>query len=253
MPWSPSSVNDWLACPRLWWLKRQRVVGRARDETAMEMGSAFHVAMAHVWTLTGDEGSIDCGDPIVARAVVKVMAQEGEALREQGIVGVEVNLDGDDAEAARHGRYPGTCDLITDNGSGLTVTDYKTKKNMDAKYADGELRETQRSWQLKQYAWFVQQKYNRPVTHVRKLLVAFAPSLKVWLVSYPVTQQELSSWYTQAQLIWNIMDEMNEWTLDMIGIVWQNANSCERYGYQYRCTMYDVCWNGAEINREESE
>lgn len=239
MPWSPSSVNDWLACPRLWWLKRQRVVGRARDETAMEMGSAFHVAMAHVWTLTGDEGSIDCGDPIVARAVVKVMAQEGEALREQGIVGVEVNLDGDDAEAARHGRYPGTADLVTDNGNGLTVCDYKTHRRMDAKYADRELRETDRSWQMMQYSWFVQEKYGRPVTQKRKLLVAFAPVLKVWRIEFPVTQQALSTWHNRALQVWALMDKMEVAPAEEI---WQNGNSCERFGWEWRCEYHETCW-----------
>ena len=237
MPWSPSSVRDFQTCPRYWWLKRQGVEERARDETAMELGTAFHVVMAAWWRKEASSAS-----PLVQRAVDMVIAQEGEALEERGVAGVEVNLDGDDEEAARHGRYPGTCDLITDNGSGLTVTDYKTKYKMEAKYADGELRQTQRSWQLYQYAWFVQQKYGRPVTSIRKLLVAFTPALKVWLVAYPLTKQQVDEWYGQACEVWKIMDYLEITHRDY---VWQNEQNCERYGWNYRCGMYEKCWEGA--------
>ena len=240
--WSPSSTETFLSCPRKWWLNRQGVVGRAQDESAREQGSAFHAAMAAYWnetTFVNESG-------LVTKAVERALQQERDALRERGVVGVEVNLKGDDAEAARHSRYPGICDLITDNGGGLTVTDYKTKNKMDAKYADGELRQTQRSWQLKQYAYFVQQKYGRPVTHVRKLLVAFAPALKVWLVSYAVTQQELSGWYSQARTVWEQMDRIEFY--DDGRKVWQNAGECERYGWMWRCPYYETCWDGAPMS-----
>ena len=228
-------------------------IGRVRDESASEKGTLFHAKMANHWNGLPIEHDTALGEDeaLVLRAGRKVIAQEGDNLREQGIIGVEVNLDGDDAEAARHGRYPGTCDLITYNADrGLTITDYKTKKNLDAKYVDAELRETQRSWQLKQYAWFTQLKYNRPVTHVRKLLVAFAPALKVWLATYPITQHELSAWYTQAQRIWALMDEVEE--LDSYDSAWQNDDSCERYTWQWRCAFYETCWDGAPIEYRET-
>lgn len=235
--WSPSSTETWLACPLKWWLARQGVEGRATDTSAQEQGTQFHEVIAGYWA-TGQH--VDIANPAVNRAVFRVIAQEGEALREQGIVGIEVNLDGNDEEAARHGRYPGTCDLITDNGVGLTVTDYKTKMKMDAKYADGEIRQTQRSWQLKQYAYFAQLKYGRPVTQVRKLLVAFTPALKVWLATYVVTQQELSMWHHQAENVWREMDQM----IDGLSPTWQNTETCERYGWQWRCQYYSKCWEG---------
>ncbi len=141
---------------------------------------------------------------------------------------------------ARHG-HPGICDLITINETGLTVTDYKTKLRMEAQYADRELRETQRSWQLLQYAWFVELKYGVPVTQIRKLLVTFGPTLKVWLVSYPLTSSQLSSWYRQAVRVWESMDTMEH---DDLERAWQNEQSCERYGWIYRCGFYHRCWEG---------
>lgn len=247
MPWSPSSVNDFMACPRLWWLKRQRVVERARDETAMGMGTLFHQHMAAFW---GDnrEG-VPPADPLIDRAVARVVTQEGVALREQGVVGIEVNLDGDDAEAARHGKYPGTADLITDNGAGLTVTDYKTKMKLDDQYVDAELRQTARAWQFLQYAWFAQVKFERQVTQVRKLLVRFAP-LKVWLTTVEVTQEQLARWHVQAQNVWRRMDVVEQMGQDEVE---QHEASCERFGWAWRCGMYGYCWDGQELTYKESD
>jgi hypothetical protein len=232
-----------------WWLSRQGAVGRARDESAMEQGTQFHQAMADCWLKHECTPGNWTGNDEIDRAVGRTFVQEGEALREQGIIGVEVNLDGNDAEAARHGRYPGTADLVTQNAHGLTVTDYKTKATLQPAYVDSELRQTQRSWQFKQYAWFVQEKYKQPVTHVRKLLVAFKPTLRVWLQPYPVSQQELSKWYESAAHVWRLMDEMENGTVK----VWRNSDACERYGWQYRCDYYEQCWDGAPIEFAKEE
>ena len=239
--WSPSSVEKFMLCPMRWWLDRQGAVGRVQDTQAMEQGSAYHAAMAAYWNVHKTPGNW-YGDALIERAVGLTHTQEGDNLREQGVVGVEVNLDGNDAEAARHGRYPGTCDLITTNATGLTVTDYKTKGKLEAAYVDRELRQTDRSWQLKQYAYFIQLKYGQPVTSKRKLLVSLVP-LKVWLVSYAVTQQELSTWYEQAQTIWHLMDEVECGNL----AAWQVESACERFGWQWRCPFYSNCWDGEPV------
>ena len=245
MAWSPSSTEKFMQCPMRWWLDRQGAIGRARDESAMEQGSAYHAVMAlhwKEWPLVVDI------HPDVRKAVDRTLAQEGEALREQGVVCVECVLGGTDEERLRHGRYPGTADLVTDNGSGLTVTDYKTKNTLQPAYVDAELRQTQRSWQFKQYAWFVQERFNRPVTRVRKLLVAFKPSLRVWLATYPITQHELSMWRMQAEQVWHLMDGV----VDGMVAPWQNADACERYGWQHRCDHYEHCWDGAPIEYKET-
>ena len=250
MPWSPSSTEAFLACPMAWYLKRQGVQGRPMDTTAMDQGTAFHAAMAHVW----NGGILDLvwETPIV-EAVGRTMLQVGEELQGYGVVGTEINLGGPPEEALKHGRYPGTCDLITKNATGLTVTDYKTKAKMDARFADRELRQTQRSWQLRQYAWFVQKKYQRPVTRIRKLLVAFAPVLKVWLATYPVTQASLRVWFDQALTIWENMDRVDR-TIDSDYNLspWQNPDACERYGWDWRCAFYEICWDGQPIEYKES-
>lgn len=248
MAWSPSSTEKFLSCPMRWWLDRQGAIGRVRDESAMEQGTEFHNAMAALWE---EDGNFYWPNRVIEQAVERVIEQELVTLREQGVVCVECVLGGTEDERLCHGRYPGTCDLVTENEHvsengtrGLTVTDYKTKMTLQPAYVDAELRQTQRSWQFKQYAWFVQEKYQRPVTHVRKLLVAFKPSLKVWLVSYPVTQEELNTWWLQANQVWAAMDlletQEKQW-------IWQNSDACERYGWQHRCDHYEQCWDGAPI------
>jgi hypothetical protein len=169
------------------------------------------------------------------------LSQEGAVLKGDGVLATEVVLGGPVEEAARHGRYPGTADLVTIEGTGLCVTDYKTHWKMEAQYADRELRQTARSWQLRQYAWFVQERYGQPVTKVRKLLVAFTPALKVWSYTSEVTQQALSEWYEQADQVWALMD---------IAPRWRNPLSCEQFGWAWRCGYYEHCWDGADLTYE---
>ena len=246
-PWSPSSTEVFLACPMAWYLKRQGVQGRPMDTTAMDQGTEFHTHMAAYWWCRGDLRKYLLVAPW-HNILKTVIDQEGDALRENGFVGAEVVLGGPPEEAARHGRYPGTCDLVTENETGLTVTDYKTKAKMDPRFADRELRQTQRSWQLRQYAWFVQEKYGRPVTQIRKLLVAFTPVLKVWLATYPVTPAMLNDWAIQAHEVWNQMDRMIATEV----FPWQNPDACERYGWDWRCQFYEICWDGAPMEFKET-
>lgn len=251
-PWSPSSTRDFMSCPRLWLNKRQGLEERARVwNPALLAGTVFHAGMKH--DIEGTEW--DCMELLKAgwppeeeglekacNAVLRgIELARQEALWHDGmIVALEDCLGGDPEEAARHGRYPGTADLVTEDKQGLMVTDYKTHWSRDARYADADLRETQRSWQLKQYAWFAQEKYQKPVTRVRKLLVYFTPVLRVWLVEYPVW--DLAPWHAQAQEVWYQMDCLAGYGPHKPPVAWQHEESCERYGWVHRCSFYDSCW-----------
>jgi len=239
-----------MACPYEWLMRRQGAQGRVMDESAMEAGTQFHALMASWWT----QGYADLSEaPSLERVFDRVIDQEGPALQERGVVGVEVNLDGDDEEAKRHGRYPGTADLITDNGAGLTVTDYKTKRTLPDVYVDRELRQTARSWQLYQYAHFAQIKYGRPVTKIRKLLVRFAPTVKVWLHAVDLTQPMLDHWYADAREVWVQMDRMAGWSPKQAMRAWRNPSACERFGWEWRCSLFEHCWDGMPLTFEESD
>lgn len=257
MPWSPSSVNDYLACPRKWWLKRHG----AQERTAlvwspgMLCGTAFHAGMAakvcggsdietavynalEEWPL-GVEGMNDAAKRII-KAIGLVELPENER-----VLGCEVILDDNVEEAKRHGRYAGTADLISEDADGLIVTDYKTHWRKEAQYADAELRETCRAWQFKQYAHFAQQKYQKRVHTLRKILVYFTPALKVWPYECPLSVEQLQHWQMQAVSVWESMDADTM----LGGVTVQNANECERYGFQWRCGFYHMCWEGLHSQR----
>lgn len=254
-PWCPSAVNDFMACPRKFVLRRQGTPERTQSawSPGLIAGTVYHAGMKH--DIDGTEwdvldlvnadwptGSPDIHPERVASAIVRGILDTREVLTfHSGIVSLEDILGGPEEEAKIHGRYAGTADLITEDEQGLIVTDYKTHWKREARYADAELRETQRSWQLKQYAWFAHEKYARPVTRVRKILVYFTPVLKVWSVEYPVTPEALSAWYSQALNVWEEMDRYEGYPVGSP----QNDDSCERYGWDYRCSYYNHCWEGA--------
>lgn len=263
MAWSPSSVRDFQLCPRLWWLKRQRVQERSSSvwSPGNLCGVAFHKGMealicggngdveSAVYSVLDDwpvgvEGMGDAGKRIV-RGAIAAKLEMPFVTETEHVLGCEVMFGDNAEEAARHGRYPGTADLITEDADGIIVTDYKTHYKREAKYSDEELRETQRSWQLKQYAWFAQEKYQKQVTRVRKILVYFTPVLKVWSYTHTLKNDELANWYAQATELWMTMDAMN--ALEM-SASWQNGDACERFSWQWRCSMYSYCWDGEEIH-----
>jgi hypothetical protein len=80
------------------------------------------------------------------------------------------------------------------------------------------------------------------VKEVSKLLVYFAPGLKSWRVSYPVTPEGLRAWYAQAQEVWYQMDTLAGLGPHLAPVPWQNEAMCERYGWIHRCGYYDTCW-----------
>src|SRR5690349_16935879 len=139
-PWSPSSVRDYMACPRLWLNKRQGLQERARVfHPALLAGTAFHKGMeaylsggtpqqavedsvARDWP---QEGYGDYLQEKVSSTVLLALhrAYEELAPRPVGILGCEVRLSGPEEEAVRHGRYAGTADLIEEGEGDLCVTD----------------------------------------------------------------------------------------------------------------------------------
>jgi len=251
-----------MACPVLWLNKRQGVPERPRVfHPALLAGTAFHAGMeaylsggtpqqaleaavARDWPEGDTEG---LSQEKVCATVLLGLHSAYEHLGDlapEGILGCEVRLSGPEEEAERHGRYAGTADLVYEAQGQLVVTDYKTHWNRDLRYIDADLRNTQRSWQLRQYAWYAQEYYGKEVKEISKLLVYFTPRLKSWRVSYPVTQEGLRAWYAQAQEVWYQMDTLAGLGPHLAPVPWQNEAMCERYGWQHRCSYYDTCWEG---------
>ena len=252
--WSPSHVNKFLECPVKWSLGRQGVPEvREKWSPGLIIGTALHAALAEHFrgplSHTRDEGLEDIvragivtnwppeeygfePEVVVSRAVAtlhRVLDKTPEVLADGGrVVAVEEALGPGEREL---GTYPGTADLITEHDGGryLGVTDWKTHWSLDDPWVEKELSETERNFQLHQYAWFARQKYGKPVAWVRKVVARCLPGPKAWLHTVPVTTQKLDKWHKGAEVVWAQMTA---------GVVYPNWQSCRKYG---KCGYYFDC------------
>ena len=268
--WSPSHVNKWLECPLKWQMQREGVEGvRERWSPGMIVGTALHAGLARYFgpAPNGDPAAIasdtltDCwpdetGEWELAQvgskmlgALNRAMEKREELLGEEGqVVGVEVKLGEGDRVT---GMYPGTADLITshatqfgDEGRYLVVTDWKSHWSLDEYYLEKELSETERNWQLHQYAWFAQKMYGLPVKYIRKVTIRCLPSPKTWVYTHEITQERLAKWHGYALDVWFKMSCDARLAYpegsddDREGLCAPNWQSCRKFG---RCEYYHVC------------
>lgn len=261
--WSPSHVNKWLECPLKWSLQRQGVEGvREKWSPGLVVGTALHAGLAQAFggseqdaaycgeiaggTLANDWPQGDTGDfdldvvrHKMLNALAKALDKRGELLGDYGrVLGVEVKLGDGDRET---GQYPGTADLITQHGNPpgidapeyLCITDWKSHWSLDDYYVEKELSETERNWQLHQYAWFAQQVYSVPVKYLRKVVIRCVPSAKVWVYTHEVTQRRLEQWHGYALEVWDRMG--NDAGCEPPWSAPPNWQSCRKYG---KCEYY---------------
>src|SRR5690349_4801359 len=119
-PWSPSSVRDYLSCPRKWALKRQGAPERPMPfSPGLIAGTAFHKGMEAYWTggnvqravedavsLSWPQEGTEPYSPEKVCSTVLLGAHRGYeslTLEDPGdLVAAEVVLGGPEEEAARH-------------------------------------------------------------------------------------------------------------------------------------------------------
>ncbi len=263
--WSPSSTELWLTCPLKWSLHRQGVPeAPGRWHPAQLVGTSLHAGWGRYLDPTQPEKSLQEANAALVEslqsgwpdaedtgqwdvAAVSLMAAKclkkvidvylPQLLDDFGTVLATECVLGAGDKASR--QYPGTSDLITEHGPTdaryLVVTDYKTHWTVDGERASRYLSQTERSWQLTQYAWFAQQKFTVPVRYIRSVHVAVTPWPKAWIYTCPVTQKRLDTWYQYACRLWDSMHAMQGGGIRP----WPNWDSCEKYGAAYRCGYYD--------------
>lgn len=247
MVWSPTHVERYLLCPQKWWFQLQE--GEQPSTFQQAVGTAIHAGIQAHW-LGGDpqvvaEQSLGdtwhvgiAEDPLMVRtwmgkALQRALSKVDDLLQDQGqVVATEKALG-----PGERPNYPGTLDLLTQHGEDpyLVVTDYKTHWNLDDRFVQGNLVETERSWQLHQYAWFAQEVYKLPVRYVRKLMVRCQPQPKAWVYAALVKPGRLEAWRKTAEYVWADMDRDAS---VYGGHPLANWSSCERYG---RCQFYERC------------
>ena len=253
--WSPSQVNKYLECPVKWTLGRQGVP-EVRDKWSpgLIVGTAVHAALAEHYRGERSHGKDEALEEIVRAEVLVAWPQEEVGWERETVVAralgmlhrvldrtPEVLADGGEVVAVEEalgpgeredGTYPGTADLITkhDGGRYLVVTDWKTHWSLDDPWVEKELSETERNFQLHQYAWFARQKYGLPVAFVRKVVARCLPGPKAWVHAVPLDPRRLETWYKGAEVVWAQMTA---------GVVFPNWQSCRKYG---KCGYYHECF-----------
>lgn len=249
MVWSPTHVDRYVLCPQKWWFQLQE--GEQPPTMQQAVGTSIHSGLAACWDggvasvhaekkleEIWHEGIVEDMDVVrgwMLKGLSRAQQKLDELVQDHGrVVGTEVALG-----PGERPNYPGTADLITEHGVGedkyLVVTDYKTHWNLDDRFVQGNLVETERSWQLHQYAWFAQEVYKKPVRFVRKLMVRCQPSPKAWVFAAQVKPGRLEAWRKSAEHLWTDMTRDASVYGGHPLPVW---SACERYG---RCKFYERC------------
>lgn len=249
MVWSPTHVERYLVCPQKWWFQLQE--GEQPSTFQQAVGTGIHAGLAAHWggldpSSAADaalekawhEGIVEDRDMVrgwMLKGLSRAVQKAPELVQDQGVVVATEQALG----PGERPNYPGTLDLLTEHGPEgdqyLVVTDYKTHWNLDDRYVQGNLVETERSWQFHQYAWFAQEWYQKPVRFVRKLMVRCQPTPRAWVFAAMVKPGRLEAWRKTAQRVWQDMDRDAS---VYGGHPLPNWGSCERYG---RCKFYERC------------
>lgn len=249
MVWSPTHVERYLLCPMKWWFQLQE--GEQPSTFQQAVGTAIHAGMAAHWTgITPTDAAVKSLDAVwhegisedltmvrgwMLKGLQRALGKAEELVQDQGFVKATEQKLGE----GERPNYPGTLDLLTQHGPPedkyLVVTDYKTHWNLDDRFVQGSLVETERSWQLHQYAWFAQELYKLPVRYVRKLMVRCQPQPKAWVYAALIKPGRLDAWHRTAEYVWQDMDRDAS---VYGGHPLPNWGSCERYG---RCAYYERC------------
>ena len=177
----------------------------------------------------GTEWTYEALSTITKKGLLKASETTlAEILENEGVIGTQMII----------GR--GRVDLVTQNtAQEIIVTDDKTSIQKQSRYIQSELKETELSWQLFDYAWRVGKVLSRPVTWVRKHVIVLTPTLKCYL-SDPVkiNPGNLDQWASSAHYHWSRMTELDEFPFDWLP---QDYTWCEnRFG---RCPAYEACHN----------
>ena len=93
------------------------------------------------------------------------------------------------------------CVLAREDGT-LEVWDWKSKMRLDDQYLGETMRATLHQWQLLDYAWHVQEWFQRPVSRAGWGLIVLAPSTKARLLPVKLEPGRLDQWRRDADQIW---------------------------------------------------
>lgn len=222
--YSPSrgGTQDFQRCPRLYDLSKRWEAWNSNEE--IETGLEIHAALALFYS---------------AYPMAEMGATSHACTREA----LKIDLLGTTGQvlAVEQEMGPERChpDLVikhhTDEhgeGEWLEVVDWKYSEMLKPEWVNKRLNSYETSWQLKHYAWRVQQIYGLPCRQTTIVQMAALPKPKAWRIDFPVTQEALDAWEKSARSTWNLMAS---------GYNAQNYEGCRKYGESYLCPMYAGC------------
>lgn len=133
-------------------------------------------------------------------------------------------------------------DLVVRTPQGLTVVDWKWKKELYVKQYETKdqargrvLMEYDHSWSMYHYMWALQQTSTPPVAAEYYIgLGELTPKPRITLQGFPVTSNSLQNWAQNAKLLWDEMAQVDQGTRPVRG----NVTHETKYG---KCAFYDLC------------
>ena len=134
--------------------------------------------------------------------------------------------------------FIGTLGELDNPEDPLIVLDWKTKNKVDTRSINTVKADFEISWQLKHYAWAVQEQYQRKVSHVGVVVVIMAPQLEVYYWPVPVNQDFLYNvWLPGARSTWAQMERIHA------GVATPAmADSHYAYDDKGRCEYMNMCF-----------
>ena len=267
--YAPSHTLDYLRCPRLSQYAREWEPAGEWMEWVPNLlvGQAIHAGIA--WELNGGVAVLEAvqvlakgwpheipgfeaAQDLMVKGLKKALGQD--LLGGGRLVAVEECLDHEHMATAEDGSssydpIPGVCaiaDMIHETIHGeLSVTDHKSKLVLDSKWINRQIRDTETSWQLFDYARRASLKYNRWVTEIRQHLVVCSPVARSVIETVAITPERLIQWTRSAEEVWGRMydDELGagwDWAYPM------NWTSCWDFtrnedGAPPGCPYFDGC------------
>lgn len=251
--YSPTTTEKWLRCPAF----------RAYDShlhaldndwsPAMVMGSAIGQGLAAYYEdvqarpkntdaahrralserfalqelergyVTNDDWSLDALRKLVSKGLAKALTLDVLEGGLAKVAGTEIAV----YDECR-------LDLLTSTPTGMTVTDWKVKFNLEKKWEDKTLREYDNSWQLLHYAWRVSEHYQCPV-NTQIGMIVLQPTVRAVLYPVPTPPERIANWLQSAKTVWAQMER--EERGEAVPFMRHN-DACWRYG---QCQFFALC------------
>ena len=237
---SPYEMRDWLVCPVLWSLRRQRWTKRDDDRSTRIIGRAVGAGLTHA-RQTGDPSSS------VAHAHT-LLELEWEESREWTLDGAKEITRKSLGEAVKTDLGGDVLHLDTDIGGvrpdvilrtlgGLRVVDDKWSKTIKPEHIQYRVAGQQTDIQLWEYAYRIEQMLGEPVVDGGMHFITANPRPRAWFSPIVFDRARMALWRRDRELVLAQIARARggeavagRWTACL--------NRDENYG---QCPYYDAC------------